>query len=933
MSKTRRAPPSPTSPDLQQVLTLYGQGQYAACLNHVQSILGQQPENGQAWHIAAAAAFAMGHLQDAELLWRTAIQKTPRLVEAHYNLGVLLYQTQRRDEAAAAWEKTLKINPKHTGALNNLGALLQEAGRKDEAEKYFRRALVAEANNAQGMNNLAVLLLDKQSNQEAEQWLRKAARLAPQDPNILNNLGRCLARRRADEEAEDCYRQALQADPEHADSRWGLSLLRLAQGDFSKGWPLYEARYDARKTRRNVIPPQLPFPQWQGQNLAGKRLLIMGEQGFGDQIQFARYATLIKHTGAQTVGLATRQALVPLLKTIEGVDAVHAIESTTDYGDYDVWAFCMSLPLLCQTQMATIPAEQPYVHSLPERRSFWRNALPPQGPRIGLVWAGNPQHENDGNRSLPASTLIHKLREARPDAQLVSLQAGLSAEAEWDLAADLGPRIRDFADTAAIVDQLDVVICVDTAVAHLTGALGRPCWVLLPFLETDWRWLRDGHSNPWYPQAMQVFRQPRAGDWDTPLEQVAAKLITFEAEPRSPLQPPDDRQPDHATAFEAPPLLQAAAALIPAGARVAALDPLAGSLDRYLPWGAQLQASTQAPASSQDPNIDMACLLEGLPPDDHTGRLRTLAQNNIPLLFSPGPQASQIMASERNALSQLGYEVPMVEVQQPLVLKLRPPRLTPPQPKKVHVLSFFNVSNFGDRLGFHLLADMLPGHAQVSWGTLRPLQAPPPDCDLLILGIGNSLFGDLLSDELLELTQSIPTIGIFGTQYRDAWPATRLQALLNNLEHWYARYEEDLLLYGRGRNNVSHLGDWLIRAFPLRQAERNETLTIDQNLCAEPAMDRLIQHIQSYQHVHSTRLHPLLCALTSAQTVSYSEQHESSETSAASGKFRSLLMDVFGRHYAEDTPFAVDRAAVLAYRNRVQQACTELQKHLQKRLN
>jgi hypothetical protein len=561
------------------------------------------------------------------------------------------------------------------------------------------------------------------------------------------------------------------------------------------------------------------------------------------------------------------------------------------------------------------------VQSLPERQALWSHRLPQAGPRIGLVWAGNPQHDNDANRSVAARTLVQAVREASPQAQLISLQAGLNADPDLELAADCGPDIQDFADTAAIIEQLDLVVCVDTAVAHLCGALGRPCYVLLPYLETDWRWLREGSTNPWYPQSMQLFRQNQTQSWDGALQQLAQALAEFQPQQRS--SPSTHTQPAPAPRQGTQPLLQAAADLIPAGARVLALDTLSMTLERLLPWGAQVHNNPTDAA-------DLACLLNGLPEEAKANaQLQALARQNVPLLFSPGPQASQLMASEQDSLRQLGYAVPHSVTDHPVVVKLQPASAPSLRPKKVHVLSFFNVGNFGDRLGFHLLADMLPGHAEVSWGTLRPLQPPPADCDLLVLGIGNSLFGDLLSDELLELSSRIPTIGIFGTQYRHAWPATRLQALLNNLDHWYARYEEDLLLYGRGRNNVSHLGDWLIRAFPLRQAERQEKLVIDQTLCAEPAMDRLIQHIQSYQQVHSTRLHPLLCALTSAQSVSYCEQHESSQTHAASGKFRSMLMDVFGRHYPENTPFAIDRDAVLAYRHRVQQSCAGLQQHLQ----
>jgi hypothetical protein len=252
--------------------------------------------------------------------------------------------------------------------------------------------------------------------------------------------------------------------------------------------------------------------------------------------------------------------------------------------------------------------------------------------------------------------------------------------------------------------------------------------------------------------------------------------------------------------------------------------------------------------------------------------------------------------------------------------------------KRVHVISYFNVGNFGDRLGFHLLNDVLPASAVVTWGTVNPLQPPPENTDLVILGIGNSMFGNLLNAGILNVAESFPTIGIFGTQYRSEWPAARLQSLLDRLVHWHARYEDDTLIYGRGRSNVSHFGDWLIKAFPMASATLDERLIIDNQVFGELPLDRVIQKIQRHRKVYSWRLHPLLCALTSAERVAYKEQHENGSDAVASGKFRSMLIDIFGREWSEDTEWPVDRDAVLRYKARIAANVDGLARDLRKRL-
>ncbi|MBL8780730.1 MAG: hypothetical protein JNL06_07270 [Alphaproteobacteria bacterium] len=283
-----------------------------------------------------------------------------------------------------------------------------------------------------------------------------------------------------------------------------------------------------------------------------------------------------------------------------------------------------------------------------------------------------------------------------------------------------------------------------------------------------------------------------------------------------------------------------------------------------------------------------------------------------------------------------GYHATLVKQIDALqyLMRLEPaaPSRTPNR-KRVHVISYNNVGNFGDRLGYHLLNDVLPPQAELTWGTLRPWTPVPAGIDLLVVGIGNSLFGDLIDDQLqAAVAGAKASIGIFGTQYRTKLPADRLARLIDGLTHWYARYEEDVLLYGRGRTNVSHLGDWLINAFPLAVPSVDQPLQIGGGILRELPMDRTIQHIQRHSRVHSERLHPLLCALTSASQVAYVEQREMGDRTFASGKFRSMLLDIFGQTFPETLFWKVDRDRVAAYKAKVRANTDAMREHLAKLL-
>ena len=251
-------------------------------------------------------------------------------------------------------------------------------------------------------------------------------------------------------------------------------------------------------------------------------------------------------------------------------------------------------------------------------------------------------------------------------------------------------------------------------------------------------------------------------------------------------------------------------------------------------------------------------------------------------------------------------------------------RLTPadraivPPACDVAVISYNDVGNFGDRLGYHIINSLLPATANVHHLTFRNLQAARETYDLVILGIGNSIFQPLLTDEIFDvLNRGKAAIGIFGTQYRELIPRPAMDALVDRLDTWFARYEEDVLMYGRGRSNVTHLGDWLIDQFPMSSASEESLLSIDDEVLQELPLDRTIQTIQRHKNVFSTRLHPLLCALTAAELVAYAEQPEKDMPGVVSGKFRSMLIDIFGRTFPERNFFLVDRDAVAGYKTRV----------------
>jgi Flp pilus assembly protein TadD len=426
-------------------------------------------------------------------------------------------------QAEARFREALRLAPDFAAAWSNLGYLLDQRGEPKEAEACYRRALALDPLQAQTHLNLGALLASQNRFPAAEVAYSQALLADPRATAAWSNLGVLYACLKREDEAEQCYRQALELDPDHARARFNLSYLLLRQGRFDEGWACFEAR-----DWHAPLAAPMTRPRWRGEALAGKSLLILHEGGHGDMIQFSRYVPALKARGAASITLLCHPALKTLFATLEGVDEVVAFDQAFPAEEWDYWIPLLSLPSLAKTRLETIPAAIPYLRPDAERVARWSAFLPREGVRVGLIWKGNPRHENDADRSLPALELLAPLGTV-PGVSFVSLQKGAGeSEAarppEGLRLVDLGSRMTDFADAAAIMAGLDLVISVDTAMAHLAGALGKPCWLLLPDFKTDWRWLKERTDSPWYPGTLRLFRQKTRGDWTTVIAEARAAL-------------------------------------------------------------------------------------------------------------------------------------------------------------------------------------------------------------------------------------------------------------------------------------------------------------------------------------------------------------------------------------------------------------------------
>lgn len=431
-------------------------------------------------------------------------------------LGLFLKLQYQHGPALQAMAKAAQLLPQDAEAHSNLGMALAEANALPEAEAVLQHAVQLNPNNPHTLNNLGNLL-DRQGRlEEAEACQRQALALAPHDSEILCNLGSTLYDQGRTREAASFYEQALQVNPDNAQAHWNASMEKLARGDFENGWKEYEWRW--RTASFMPWTRQFKQPLWLGDvDLDGKTILLHAEQGYGDTLQFCRYAPLVAAQGAKVL-LLVPSALQRLLHSMPGVALVSPDDKALP--PFDLHCPLMSLPLALNTRADSIPASQPYLSAEASLIEAWRARLPSTAnPRIGVAWAGRLLHRHDYRRSIALEDFT-QLFDAQ--AQFVSLQTEIresdrEAHAMQTRLTHFGAELSDFADTAALIASMDLVISVDTAVAHLAGAMGKTVWLLLPY-QADWRWQRHRTDSPWYP-GMRLFRQTQSGDWTGPLVQ------------------------------------------------------------------------------------------------------------------------------------------------------------------------------------------------------------------------------------------------------------------------------------------------------------------------------------------------------------------------------------------------------------------------------
>lgn len=444
----------------------------------------------------------------------------PTFCEAYINRGNALLAINRLEAALESYEKALLLNPRFAAAQNNRGNALHKLGRFDESIAAYQRAISLNPNDADAYCNMGICYSDMGQATEALDALQQSVSINPFHANAHLSLAG-LADQAGDLDLRLSHlNAAIALKPDFAKAHWNKALLKLLQGDFKEGFQLYEWGW---KCGFRGGDRGFSAPRWLGQTtLTGKRLLIHHEQGLGDAVQYARYVQMAVNMGADVI-FETLAPLVPLLKTL--VPPCQLITMGSPLPPFDYYTPLMSLPLAFGTTLSNMPPSDPYLFADPERVARWDQALGCRTmPRVGLVWSGSVLHKNDQNRSMSLKLLapllslpfeFHSLQKEFRDDDLVTV-------AELPMVKTHADAISDFADTAALISLMDIVISVDTSVAHVAGALGKPFWLMLP-ATPDWRWLLNRADSPWYPSA-RLFRQSGAGEWEGVIMEIRAAL-------------------------------------------------------------------------------------------------------------------------------------------------------------------------------------------------------------------------------------------------------------------------------------------------------------------------------------------------------------------------------------------------------------------------
>ncbi len=486
-----------------------------------------EPHNNLAFALNAKKRF-----DEAGAAAQQALRINPKFAEAHINLGNALQGKKQLHQAIASYEQAIRLNPNLAEAYTNLGNALTSIGRHQEAIAANRQAIQLKPNLAEAHFNLAIALEHDKQYEKAIAANHEAIRLKPDYAEAYSNLGQIQSDLGQLNEAIAANRQAISLNPNLPEPHLNLAICLLTQKNFEQAWPEYEWRWKCKEfpsPQRNF-----PQPQWDGSPLESRTILLHTEQGLGDAIQFIRYACLVARRGGKII-IECQPELARLFQTIAGKFQI--ISRGQSLPPFDLHSPLLSLPLVFKTTLDNLPQTVPYLHANVGDSKKWKHRLAGDSQKlnVGLVWAGNPGHENDHNRSMKLASLSALAQV--PGIRFISLQKGdAAAESKTPPPGmeliDWTNELNDFAETAALIANLDLVIAVDTAVVHLAGAMAKPAWTLLPFVP-DWRWMLELEDTPWYP-SMRLFRQPSQGNWDNVIKRIAIALSDWKTEHRPP---------------------------------------------------------------------------------------------------------------------------------------------------------------------------------------------------------------------------------------------------------------------------------------------------------------------------------------------------------------------------------------------------------------
>jgi tetratricopeptide (TPR) repeat protein len=478
-----------------------------------------QPENADFWKSIGAVLIDLNRPDEALSALERALGLRPRYVDAANLSGLILHRKERYSEALERFNLSLEVRPDQADALYMRALAYLNLKRFEEARADNYQSYLLNQQNADTTNNLGTALQNLGRYEESLEWFDRAIALRPDFALSLHNKGHSLSELQRVDEAFACYARSLEIDPENPKTHWNVALLQMLVGDFERGWVGRESRWKLGLMR----DPQFTQPRWLGESsIEGKTILLYADEGIGDSFQFARYVPMVAALGARVIVVAAVPAC-SLMSRLDGV--AECLPKKAMLPPFDVYCHISSLPLAFKTTLKTIPAVVPYLPAPAEDlRVNWERRLGPRNRlRVGLVWSGNAGHINDHNRSMPLRELTKILD---VDAMFVSLQKDLRDQDQEVLAGadiiDLTDNLSDFAETSALVSCLDLVISVDTSVAHLAGGLGCPVWILLPY-SPDYRWLYKREDSPWYPTA-RLFRQTEEREWSSVVEQVRTEL-------------------------------------------------------------------------------------------------------------------------------------------------------------------------------------------------------------------------------------------------------------------------------------------------------------------------------------------------------------------------------------------------------------------------